>query len=199
MNRNLFGIQVLSSQIQAANPFLILVFIPLCSYVIYPAIDKFFKLTPLRKMGLGLFLMASSFIIPTWCETRITAGESPTFLWQVLAYVILTLSEVMVSITALEFSYTQAPKTMKSLVVSLYLLGVSGGNFFAAAVNKFIQNPDGSVKLEGASYYAFFMIVMFVCAVIFIPVAMLYRGKTYIQGDDENVKKMEKAEAEGRS
>ena len=34
-----------------------------------------------------------------------------------------------------------------------YLLAVSLGNQFTAAVDFFIQNPDGTVKLHGASYF----------------------------------------------
>jgi hypothetical protein len=44
-----------------------------------------------------------------WIQTRIDAGAKPNVAWQLLAYVLLTSSEVMVSITGLEFSYTQAP------------------------------------------------------------------------------------------
>ena len=48
----------------------------------------------------------------------------------------------MVSITCLEFSYTQAPKTMKSVIMALFLMSVSVGNLFVALVNKVIQNDD---------------------------------------------------------
>ena len=41
--------------------------------------------------------------------------------WQVFAYIIMTAAEVLVSITALEFSYTQAPKAMKSFIMGLFL------------------------------------------------------------------------------
>ena len=58
MDLNFFGMQLLPAQVQTANPILILLFIPLVNYLIYPAIDKFFPLTPLRKIGIGLFLTA---------------------------------------------------------------------------------------------------------------------------------------------
>ena len=48
----------------------------------------------------------------------------------------------MVSITCLEFAYTQSPKTMKSVIMALFLMSVSLGNFFTAGVNSFIQVPD---------------------------------------------------------
>jgi POT family proton-dependent oligopeptide transporter len=52
-------------------------------------------------------------------------GESPSISWQIVAYVALTAAEVMVSIVSLEFSYTQAPKSMKSLIMSLWLFAVA--------------------------------------------------------------------------
>ena len=38
----------------------------------------------------------------------------------------LTAAEVRASIVALEFAYTQAPRKMKSFVMGVYFLGVSG-------------------------------------------------------------------------
>ena len=88
------------------------------------------------------------------------------------------------SITCLEFSYTQAPKALKSLVMAFFLMSISVGNLFTAAVNFFIQNPDGSSKLEGPDYYLFFAGAMLVTAIAFIPVSMRYREKTHIQGEE---------------
>ena len=41
-------------------------------------------------------------------------------------------------------------------------------------------------KLSGASYYLFFAFCMLATAILFIPVAMRYRVKSYIVGRDEN-------------
>lgn len=110
-------------------------------------------------------------------------GHKPSIIWQLLAYAILTAAEVMVSITCLEFSYTQAPKSMKSLIMSLYLLSVSAGNLFTSIVNKIIPNEDGSSKLPGAQYYWFFTFAMLITAVLFMGVSRFYRGQTYIQDE----------------
>ena len=142
MDREFMGITWLESQIQALNPILILTFIPLFTIVIYPAIDRVFKLTPLRKIGLGLFIMTLSFGLITLIQTWIDAGETPSISWQLLAYCIITASEVMVSIVALEFSYTQAPKNMKSMVMALFLLSVFAGNYLTKEVNRIIQIPS---------------------------------------------------------
>jgi POT family proton-dependent oligopeptide transporter len=170
------------SQFQWLNPALVLLFIPLFNRVIYPAFDHFFPLTPLRKIGMGLFLTVPAFLLPAWLEARLDAGQEVSIAWQIGCYLIMTAAEILVSITALEFSYTQAPKRMKSLVMGAFLMSVSLGNLFTSAVNYFIQNPDGSSKLEGASYYLFFAAAMAVTALLFVPVAMWYKERSYIQG-----------------
>jgi POT family proton-dependent oligopeptide transporter len=185
MNRQLFGIEWLPAQIQTVNPFFILVMLPLFSYAVYPAINRVFRLTPLRKFGMGLFVTVFAFLIVGWIQTRIDAGQTPHIIWQILAFVVLTAAEVMVSVTHLEFAYTQAPKKMKSLVMCTYLGSVALGNVFTAAVNFFIQNKDGSVKLAGASYFYFFVVVMLVTAFLFVFVARFYKGRTYIQDEVE--------------
>ena len=110
-------------------------------------------------------------------------GHKPHVGWQILAYLLLTMAEVMVSITCLEFAYTQAPLAMKSIVMSLFLLSISLGNAVAAGVNFFIQNPDGSSKMEGATYFWFFSILMVFAAICFAVIAAFYQGNTYIQGE----------------
>lgn len=180
MDRQLFGVELLSAQIQAANPLLVMLLIPVFSYVVYPAIDRVFTLTPLRKIAIGLFVAAAAFAIPTAIQSSIDQGGSPSIGWQLLAYVVLTSAEVMVSITCLEFSYTQAPKTMKSFVMAFFMLSISLGNLFTSAVNFFIQEPDGSSRLEGAEYFLFFTSLMLATAVLFMLLARFYSGQTYI-------------------
>jgi POT family proton-dependent oligopeptide transporter len=62
---------------------------------------------------------------------------------------------------------------------------VALGNLFTAWVNFFIQNPDGSVKLKGASYFYFFTGIMLVTSVLFVFFARFYKGKAYIQDEAE--------------
>lgn len=144
MDLHFAGITWLESQVQAINPILILVYIPLFTFVVYPWIHRFFPLTPLRKIGIGLFLVAASFALIGLIQSWIDAGEKPSIGWQLVAYLIITAAEVMISIVGLEFSYTQSPKNMKSLVMAFYLLAVFVGNLFTAEINRFIQIPSAS-------------------------------------------------------
>jgi proton-dependent oligopeptide transporter, POT family len=185
MDLHWLGMDLLPSQVQTANPILILVLIPIVNYGLYPLMERFFNVTPLRKIGIGLFLTGGSYVVIWHVQNLIDAGGKPSVNWQFLAYFILTLGETMVSITGLEFSYTQAPNKMKSAVMALWLFTVSMGNLFTAGVNYFIRNPDGSVKMNDSQYFLFFAAIMFVAAVTFVIVAMFYRGKTYLQSQEE--------------
>lgn len=142
MDRNFLGMEWLPSQVQSLNSVFVLTFIPLFAYGLYPAISKIWPLTPLRKIGIGLFVMAGAFTLVALTQARIDAGQTPNIAWQVLSYALLTASEVMVAIVALEFAYTQAPRTMKSLVMCFYLGAVAVGNFFTAGINNWIQIPS---------------------------------------------------------
>ena len=141
MDRNFLGVEWLQSQIQVVNPILVLLLIPLFQLVVYPAVDPIFKLTSIRKISIGFFLTAASFAVVAKAQDLIDAGATPTIAWQLWAYVLLTAGEVMISITGLEFSYTQAPKTMKSVVMAVWLASVSLGNIFTSVVNNRIQVP----------------------------------------------------------
>lgn len=183
MNLRWLGKDWLPAQMQSANPVLIMILIPLFTYVIYPFLNRIWTMTPLRKIGIGMFLTAGSFLVPVWIETQLANGARPSIGWQFVAYIFLTGAEVMVSITALEFAYTQAPRKLKSMIQSIELLAISLGNMFVAAVNDIIKNEDGTSKLPGASYYWFFTIAMLVTAVLFIPLARWYKPKEYIQDE----------------
>jgi POT family proton-dependent oligopeptide transporter len=180
LNRNWLGITWLPSQIQAINPIMILIFAPTFAYLLYPKLNLLFELTPIRKISIGLFLAVPSFIIIGNLQGQIDAGLTPSIAWQILAYAILTASEVFISITCLEFSYTQAPKKMKSFIMGLFLMSVALGNTFTAAVNAFIVNDDGTLMLAGSDYFYFFSKIMFVTAILFLPLIKFFKSKTYL-------------------
>ena len=176
------GSEMLAAQVSAIwNPLFILLLIPVFSYIIYPFFSQFFEVTPLRKIGFGLWVMGFAFTLVALLQERIDLGESPNMGWQILACLLLTGSEVLVSITCLEFAYTQAPKEMKSFVMAIFLLTVSLGNYFTSAVKFFIINEDGSSKLPGSSEFWFWTVLVFIAALIFIRVSKYYVVKEYLQ------------------
>ena len=183
MDLEFLGITWLPSQIQAINPVLILGLIPLTTYYVYPAAGRLVTVTPLRKIGFGFFLMVGAFLISAFIEMRLSAGVRMNIGWQILAYVVLTLSEVLVYGTGLEFFYTQAPNRMKSFVMGLFLLAVSLGNLFTSLVNHLIERADGTSRLTGTQYYLFFAGVMLLTSCGYIFFAQRYRGHAFMQSE----------------
>src|SRR5437016_12866658 len=96
MDRHLFGVEWLSSQIQTVNPIFILIMLPLFSYWLYPAVEKVVRLTPLRKIGAGLFVTAGSFFLLAMIQTQTGAGARPWIKGQIWAVVLLTAGETPV-------------------------------------------------------------------------------------------------------
>ena len=141
--------KLLPEQFQAANPLLVMGFIPLCGLVIYPGITKMgFKMTALRRMTIGFYLAAGSYVVMALLQVRIENSEpgSVSIWWQAIPYVVLTLGEVMLSVTGLEFAYTQAPPRMKSTIMGFWLLSVSLGSILVAIVTSITSG----IQLSGS-------------------------------------------------
>jgi POT family proton-dependent oligopeptide transporter len=183
MDRSFMGVEWLPSQIQAFNPVLILLLIPIFNSVVYPAVARWATPTPLRKIATGFFITTLAYLISAQIEVWIVAGQTPNIVWQLLAYLILTTAEVLISITCLEFAYTQAPTRLKSMVMALFLLSVSLGNLFTSLVNFLIQDAQGNSRLAGPDYYLFFAAAMLLTAIAFVPVALRYPERAYLQSE----------------
>jgi POT family proton-dependent oligopeptide transporter len=136
-----FGFTLLPAQIQVVNGILILIEVPIFTYFIYPLAGKFFAVTPLRKISTGFFVTALSFVLVGRIEGQIQSGHVVSVWSQILAFAVLTASEVLVSITCLEFSYKQAPARMKSFIMACYLAAVAVGNLSTAMVNQAMIKP----------------------------------------------------------
>ena len=186
MDRLVLGMDFNPSQIQAVNSILVLVLVPVFAVVIYPFLGKFFEVTPLRKVGVGLFVGAASFVICAFIQRWIDAGHTPHIAWQLLAYLVITAAEVMVSITALEFSYSQAPKTLKSFIMGVYLSSIALGNLVISEVNARIEAVEsaGYSFLSGENYYWSFAGATLLAACVYVVWSQFYRGRTFIQGED---------------
>jgi POT family proton-dependent oligopeptide transporter len=102
--------------------------------------------------------------------------------------VILTIAEILVSITMLEFAYTQAPKRMKSTIMGFAMFTITIGNTLVAmlaGVQKQMTTWVGENVVPGLSQAAtFFWIFAVLCAVaamIFGLRAYFYISKDYAQ------------------
>jgi len=173
MDRVVGGYELSAAQLQALNPFLVLMLIPLFTWGVFPLLARRgVDLSPLRKMTVGMYVTVLSFVAAAIVQTLLDAGRAPHVLWQIPQYVLLTVGEVLVSVTGLEFSYTQAPRAMRSTIMSLWFLTVFLGNLLTAVVTE-------AVTLEGASYFWLFAALMLGAAIAFRAVARRYRAAPF--------------------
>jgi POT family proton-dependent oligopeptide transporter len=171
-----------SSQMQALNPLLVMLLIPFNNLVLYPALKRLgCELTALRRITLGIAFSGLSWIVVGGMQVVLDGGHAFSIAWQVLPYALLTLGEVLVSTTGLEFAYSQAPLSMKGALMSFWNLSVTIGNLWVLIVNASVKNSTITdfIRSTGFGVTAFQMFFFagfaFVAALAFGLYALRYR------------------------
>jgi POT family proton-dependent oligopeptide transporter len=158
---------------QSAGAVLVMIWVPILTLGVYPWLERLgLNPTALRRMSAGMVLGGVSFIGSGMLQGQLDHGAKLSIVWQLAPYVVLEAGEVMLSATALEFAFSQAPKSMKSIIMSFWLMTIAGGHFLVAA---FTDLNEKVVHAGGASGFYFYAALMFVVAGVFIFCAMLYR------------------------
>ena len=170
-----------AEQMQSLNALVVMILVPLFTYLLFPLTETLgTRVTTLRRMAVGLFLTAFSFVLIAWLEQRLSAGEHLSILQQSWAYVMLTAGEVLVSTTGLEFAFREAPAKMRSTLMSFWLLTTALGNLLVASLIKFNvkgKTPQGIDVLYFSGQQQFFLFagLLAVVGVLFILVTLGYR------------------------
>lgn len=170
------------AQMQALNPALVMVLIPFNNLVLFPWLRSLgWEPTALRRMTAGIALTGASWVIVAVMQLVLDSGTTFSIAWQVLPYLVLTLGEVLVSATGLEFAYSQAPPTMKGALMSFFNLTVTVGSLWVLLANASIKRPAVTGWIAGtglsttAFYMFFFAAFAFVAALVFGLCARRYR------------------------
>ena len=147
------------------NPVLILLLLPLFEKCIYPFLERHGISTraPWRMMA-GMVVAAAAFVVAGLLDLRVNSGERVNILWQLPQLFLITVAEILVSVTGLEYSYEKAPEAMRASVSALYLLTTAvgdlmGGFLFVAAGHLGVSRPA----------------VLFLCAVLVLLTAVAFR------------------------
>jgi POT family proton-dependent oligopeptide transporter len=170
-----------SAQMQALNPALVMILIPFNNLVLYPALRRLgIEVTPLRRMGFGIAFSGVAWIAAGAIQLAIDGGEPVSIAWQVLPYALLTFGEVLVSATGLEFAYSQAPQSMKGVIMAFWYLSVTTGNLWVLLVNATVRNEavlsriTGTGLTESAFLMFFFAAFALIVALVFAWYARRY-------------------------
>jgi POT family proton-dependent oligopeptide transporter len=169
--------QVGAESMRAANPIFVMLLIPFLQMVIYPLCERLgLRPTALRRMGVGMVLAALSFGLAAFLDVRATAaaaaGTPLNIAWQLPQFLVLTAGEVLLSATGLEFAFAQAPKALKSTILSLWLMTVALGNLLTGTM-KGIQPAwiGGHIHRE----LLFYAVLMLVVAGVFAAIARNFK------------------------
>ena len=169
------------SQMQALNPLLVMLLIPFNNLVLYPALKRFgCEMTALRRMTAGIAFSGLSWIVVGGMQVVLDGGDAFSIMWQVLPYALLTLGEVLVSATGLEFAYSQAPQAMKGVLMAFWNLSVTIGNLWVLIVNASVKNDTVTNFIASTGFgltafqMFFFAAFAFAAALIFGLVARTY-------------------------
>lgn len=132
------------------NPLALIIFIPIFDQGVYPLLRKMnIRFTPLRRITAGFFVACCSMICacvtqyyiyqkgPCGYQANYCLNEkglhSNISVWiQALTYILGGISEILASITSLEYAFTKAPKNMRSLVQAVALFM----NAFSSAIGQ---------------------------------------------------------------
>lgn len=198
MDLKWLGITWQAEQISFVNAGFILAFIPFFNVLLFPMLEKMgIRVTPLRKIGAGLVLTALSFVIVAYTQSMIDGIEAqcaaqgtmykdlaanlkPNISWQIFAFIILTAGEVLVSITCLEYAYTQAPPSMKSTIMASYLLTVTLGNVLVSVIQNNIKSGGFFAQFHGAGFFWLFTGICFATALLFMIISPRIKEKSYV-------------------
>ena len=148
------------AQMQALNPMLVMILIPFNNLVLYPFLRKLgFEPSPLRRMTFGIGFTALAWVVIGAIQVAMDTGTPTSMAWQILPYAILTLGEVLVSATGLEFAYSQSPPSMKGVIMAFWSLAVTVGSLWVLIVNASVKNEAvlGHIASSGLGVMAFQM------------------------------------------
>ncbi|GGE76649.1 oligopeptide transporter [Massilia psychrophila] len=181
---SLFGNQFtfLPAQMQALNPLMVMILIPFNNMVLFPLIARMgIEVTALRRMTTGIAFTALAWVVIGVIQSSMDAGTPTSMAWQILPYAILTMGEVLVSATGLEFAYSQAPPSMKGIIMAFWSLAITVGSLWVLIVNSSVKHDAvlGYISHSGMGVIAFqmyfFAAFAFAAAVVFGWYATRYR------------------------
>jgi POT family proton-dependent oligopeptide transporter len=114
-------------------------------------------------------------MIQRWIE----GGAHPHIAWQVIQYVLISISETMVSVTALEFAYTQAPRSMKGAIMALWFLTLGTGSLVTSLVRSNVAFASET------NYFLFWAALMLAGSIAFAVIAWLYKPVAFVAANEE--------------
>ncbi|RNA30350.1 solute carrier family 15 member 2-like [Brachionus plicatilis] len=105
--------------------------------------------------------------------------------WQLIQIFVMTVGEIMFSISGVSFAYSQAPASMKSVLQAIWFLTVAFGNLIVVIIAEARAIDDQVYE------YVFFAGLMLLATIIFLALSYNYK---YVEDQDKSDKKRKQNE-----
>ena len=145
-----------NDEMQNIDPVVIIICIPLLDKIVYPFLRKRgYPMLPITRITWGFILAAVSmafaaivqheiYIRPPYYDMPTAGGDGNDIhvAVQTPGYLLIGLSEILASITGLEYAFTKAPASMKSFIMSMFLFTNAFGSILGIGVSVVAADPQ---------------------------------------------------------
>lgn len=166
MDTNLFGIKIQPEHVQMLNPLLLLIMVVVFDVLIFPFFRRRnIKIQPLKhKMVIGMIFTALSFVMSGGIQMYMNkmAPKKVSILLIIPQFFLMAIGEVLVSATGLDFSYSQSPKYLKSIVMASWFVAVAIGNILVSLISLIPINHRAMEFFLYATIMIMFVVIFYI-------------------------------------
>lgn len=166
------GFRIAADQFKAIGPILLLLQIPMWQKIVMPLMKRCnFHLSSLESVSLGGLCAAFAYVGAGFLQHRIESdpSHSPSIIWQFPMFFLIMMGEVLISVPGLQFCYTHAPSSMKSVLTAVWFANNAIGNLLVVIFTQFRVVEDKSLEFF---FYAF---LMFAATIVFTLLAQNFK------------------------
>lgn len=145
-----------NDQLFNLNAIFVMILLPLWERVLSPCLGRFFRLGPIVRINIGfifvtlamgytlgvqvlIYKTAPCYDHPLTCTQH--RPNNVNVAVQIPTYFLLAVSEIFTNVAGMEYAYTKAPRSMKSLIQAMFAFMWALGSICGIALSPLAQNP----------------------------------------------------------
>ena len=181
---------------QNIDPFALIFLLPIFDRLLYPGLRKIgVPFRPISRITWGFVFCAlamayAAFVqhliyssppcysAPLACDTSHLPNQVHVAV-QTPAYLFMAVSEIFASVTGLEYAYTKAPASLKSFVMSIFLLQSAFGSALGVLLAPFAEDPNMVWMYTG------------LCIATLIAAGFFWVSFKHLNGTEESINTLE--------
>jgi POT family proton-dependent oligopeptide transporter len=148
-DRFLLGHEIPTTWFQAVNSGFIFMLAPVFTVLWLRLAESGREPSTARKMAVGLFALAASFVLLYFAARRAEAAGRAGMLWIVGAYLLQTIGELMLSPVGLSMVTKLAPTRYASALMGVWFLSNAAGNKLAGSIGALAEGHGDATVFRG--------------------------------------------------